>query len=140
MIQRATQRGGGRPYGVQALLLGVDGDEKWQLYSCDPTGLYRHFPKGRAAIGKYANPIAVELNEEDKSSCAKEALELCLASLVQTATKENVKLDLDSFEGLFLWTSEAGECQVAQIDPTFLDECYEAAQTKATLKESKASS
>jgi len=117
VLQRAAQRDGGRPYGVQALLVGLDKGD-FHLYTCDPTGRYHHYPKGQAIIGKHSEPIRKEITDNQYGTA--EALDACLASIVKACTKENVKIDLDMFEAILLWESEDGECQAAEIDPEFV--------------------
>ena len=49
-MQRATQSGGVRPYGVSVLVAGWDAAHGYQLYQVDPSGSY--YPWKATAIGK----------------------------------------------------------------------------------------
>lgn len=130
VLQRAAQRDGARPYGIQALLVGLD-EHGFQLYSCDPTGLYRHFSNGKTVIGKYGESIKKELGDRPADAAA--AFQACLKAIVHASKKENFKLDSHTLEGLLLSKSAAGECEVAQIDSDFLEKCYREIQEQEDI-------
>lgn len=127
ILQRAAQRDGGRPYGIQALLVGLDNDRTngggFQVYSCDPTGLSRHFPSGQAVIGRHAESIRKELSGSSPND-AKAALRICLQAILKASKDDNFAIRIDddahAWEALLLWKSASGDCEVAQIDPDFL--------------------
>jgi 20S proteasome alpha/beta subunit len=127
VLQRAAQRNGGRPYGIQALLVGLDINRAnsggFQLYSCDPTGLSRHFPSGQAVIGRHADSIRKELSGGSPND-AKTALRICVQAILKASKDDSfatrINDDAHTWEALLLWKSATGECEVAQIDSDFL--------------------
>lgn len=126
-LQGAAQRDGSRPYGIQALLVGLANDNEWRRFTCDPTGVYRHYPKGALAIiGKFSEAIQKEASEvlDKETGDAAGMLDACFKAIVQASKSENVKLENDTFEGLLLWKSKDGECEVAQIDPEYVAKRY----------------
>jgi 20S proteasome alpha/beta subunit len=120
-LTRATQRGGGRPFGVQALLVGLDSNPigKWQLFTCDPTGLHRHHSTGRAVIGKYAEAVAKELATGEVDS-PKDAIDLCITAILKAGQREHVQMDSDCYEAVLLWTDCKRDCKIAQLHPNLV--------------------
>ena len=131
ILQRAARRDGGRPFGIQSLLVGLDSKRGngsgFQIYTCDPTGLYRHFSSGQTAIGRHAEAIRKELSgsNPDDAACA---LRVCLQAMLKPSKDDNVAIEVDdgshALEGLMLWKSASGDCKVAQIDSEFLGQRF----------------
>mmetsp|Transcript_7929 Transcript_7929/g.12141 ORF Transcript_7929/g.12141 Transcript_7929/m.12141 type:complete len:280 (+) Transcript_7929:195-1034(+) len=124
ILKDATKQQGARPFGVEALIIGLDRDNEWQLYSCNPSGLYQHFPRGRSIIGKNKEKIWKEISKKDDIvdidpiGGLKLCLSAILASLESTAQSQ---YDDDIFEGLLLWKADSG-CCVSRIHPELLKE------------------
>ena len=86
MLQNACLSKGGRPYGVQCMLVGCDDidpkDGALCIYSMDPTGAWQSW--GRAtAIGKFGTDVRRVLAKKLKSSPIQE-LETALECLLET--------------------------------------------------------
>lgn len=128
MLQRAAQRDGGRPYGIHSLLVGLDDRHPtgFHLYSCDPTGLYRHATNGQTAIGRYSDWVRKELPDNKSSpDDAVSALRACLKAIVQAYQKHDVTLHSNShtLEGLLICKSAEGDCEVASLNYEFMEQC-----------------
>lgn len=125
MLKDATQQKGGRPFGIEALLIGINRDNEWQLYSCNPTGMYRHFPSGRAIIGKNHEQILKEIDKKDGDIIginSRDALKLCVSAILATSDRTAESQYNDNiFEGLLLWKTDT-DCYVSQIHPELLEE------------------
>jgi 20S proteasome alpha/beta subunit len=134
-IQQAARPQGGRPYGVQALIVGLDHQRKFQLYTVDPAGGWQHYGGGATAIGRGAPDIRSQLyktlkkhvtkpsSEEDCD--ASKALRIAITSLVGKDVKDNDG-DTDytnKLEALLVWKSDSGSCCVSRIDDSEVDAC-----------------
>ena len=127
ILQRAARLDGGRPYGIQSLMIGLDSNHGsgrgFQIYSCDPTGLYRYFSSGKAVIGRQAESIGKELSMSSPDD-AISALSVCLQAIVKASKDDNfatqIKDGSHAWEALLLWKSAAGDCEVGRIDSEFL--------------------
>jgi hypothetical protein len=97
LLQRETQREGARPFGIQGLWIGWDSPQRkdLQLYTCDPTGLYRHLPSGIAVIGRGStdlHPKIIERVTKETTACESDST---LATL-QTCIKVILHCSEDS--------------------------------------------
>lgn len=129
ILQRAAQRDGGRPYGIHSLFVGLDDHPKdgFHIYSCDPTGLYRHAANGQTAIGKYSDVVRKELPDGSRTpDDAASALRACLTAMVQAYQKHDVTLHSPShtLEGLLICKSADGDCEVASLSHEFLEQSF----------------
>jgi 20S proteasome alpha/beta subunit len=64
-LRVAALSDGGRPLGVQCLVVGCGGrtpHTTWNLHVVDPTGHWRHYGGGATAIGKHASLIRTKLH------------------------------------------------------------------------------
>mmetsp|Transcript_6837 Transcript_6837/g.9987 ORF Transcript_6837/g.9987 Transcript_6837/m.9987 type:complete len:278 (-) Transcript_6837:83-916(-) len=126
ILKDATKQKGGRPFGIEALLIGIDKDNEWQIYSCNPTGLYRHFSRGTSIIGRNHEQILKEIDKKGGVNIdmkSRDALKLCLSAMLASSdrTTESQYSD-DTFEGLFLWKSDTDCCYISRIHPELLEE------------------
>ena len=106
---------GGRPYGVQALVIGFSDKHKPTIYSLDPSGNWHHFGRG-AAIGKWAKPARVNLaksilgSKEDKEASPPKSLQEAIQKLINS-WKETCREQQHRFENdlepqiVLLWKS-----------------------------------
>mmetsp|Transcript_344 Transcript_344/g.534 ORF Transcript_344/g.534 Transcript_344/m.534 type:complete len:154 (+) Transcript_344:184-645(+) len=71
LVQRFTQRGGRRPFGISNLIAGFDADGTPNLYQTDPTG--SHTSWKALAIGRNAKSVREFLEENyEESNTAEE--------------------------------------------------------------------
>ncbi len=126
IFRRTAQREGSRPFGAQALMVGREASG-WQIYTVDPTGLWRHFGSGSTAIGRHADKVKEALKEaleEVPVLNAKLGLDMALSSIMKGVSKSNEKFDSDTYSGLLISMDENGCCQMSKITADSIDECY----------------
>jgi len=100
--QTFTQYGGARPFGIALLLVGVDLDNKKNLFITDVTGNYFSFKA--TAIGENDEKIKEMLRKEYKESLNTEAgIKLALNIFRKILGKG---FDIDRFEAVFIKTEE----------------------------------
>lgn len=137
-LQEATKWNGGRPFGVQGLVVGdqQQSRELLSLLTIDPSGGYRSWGTA-SAIGKAAEQVRKALHAavKDRHSppSASEALEIVLQACT-TVMHEVVgrSAEDDRYEAVIVWTSKGPQMCVATIDPTYVREL----QQKITKGES----
>lgn len=130
-VQRAARFQESRPYGVQALVVGLDTQGKIQLYTLDPLGGWQHYGGGATAIGRGAQDVRAQLYKElmnatttEDEKDASEALRIAITSLVGESINENDETDYsDKMEALLVSKSESGSCCVSRIDDSEVDAC-----------------
>eukprot|EP00980_Cylindrotheca_fusiformis_P023613 scaffold10671_cov131-Cylindrotheca_fusiformis.AAC.11 len=122
VLQQAAQAKGGRPFGVQALLVGVDDINPARglcIYSVDPSGSWQSWGSG-TAIGKYAPELRKEIARKQKNS--PENLESALSCLIgcwiNVCKSENINLQsTEDYEALVLHRNhETDECCLYSVD------------------------
>ena len=132
-LRDAAQYESGRPFAVQALMVGYAraSKEKLFLFTLDPSGGYRHW-ESATAIGKDASSVRKRLYEllsarENEATCsAKVALDVAVQALIE---KEPSSSNADDEDGLFIleallvWRGETtrGAISVATIDPRLVE-------------------
>ena len=66
-VRDATTHGGSRPYGIQGLMVGHDRENsksaKLEMFTVDPSGIFRHCVGGVAAIGKDAETVRSSMSK-----------------------------------------------------------------------------
>lgn len=128
-MQRAALEEGGRPFGVQALIVGLDKKDKMLLYTVDPTGGWQHYGGGATAIGRGAEEVRTQLYKAKKDAVssgdldAKAALRIAISSLVDKSIKDSGYKIADKLEALLVWKSENGSCRLARILDSEVDTC-----------------
>jgi len=131
VVQRAARSQGGRPFGVQALIVGLDVKGKFQLYTVDPTGGWLHYGGGATAVGRGAQDVRALLYTALKSAAStrdddsSEALRVAISSLIGKSLKDDDKNEdySSKLEALLVWKSETGSCCVSKIGDTEIDAC-----------------
>ena len=142
-VQDAAQYAGGRPYGLQALVVGQEEDSvsasaalpsrrrSLYVYTVDPSGSWRHWGSGCTAIGKNAEQVRSELYKElvDNKSFAlnpRSALQVAMKSLLQAMRAAYINIDSDSYEAVLFWVDPVtNRCRVASLDPREVQACRE---------------
>lgn len=99
VLQQAAQAKGGRPFGVQTLMVGgddVDPTRKMCVYSMDPSGSWQSWG-GATAIGKYAKQVrdALAKKRATPPSSLHQALEQMVECWMETCQQENVNLQAE---------------------------------------------
>jgi 20S proteasome alpha/beta subunit len=144
MLQDAVQYKEGRPFGVQALVVGLDRTQssssksRLNLFSLDPSGGFRHWGSA-TAIGRGAQQVRKHLyeslvvsskskKEDEVSSNGKKALEDALRACLTAMREASHNLDSDQYQAIFVWTEGDGQMRVATIDPDQVHECQQMLQ------------
>jgi 20S proteasome alpha/beta subunit len=139
LLQDAVQWKEGRPFGVQALVVGLDrtpSTTRLNLFSLDPSGGFRHWGSA-TAIGRGAQQVRKRLyeslvvsskNKEEAPSNGKKALEEALKACMTAMREASHNLDSDQYQALFVWTEKDGQMRVATIDPDQVHECQQMLQ------------
>ena len=128
-LQRAALEEGGRPYGVQALVVGLDKKDKMLLYTVDPTGGWQHYGGGATAVGRGAEEVRTKLYKARRDAVssvhlgAKAALKIAISSLVEKPIKDGGYNIADKLEALLIWKSEDGSCRLARILDSEVNSC-----------------
>jgi 20S proteasome alpha/beta subunit len=131
MLQRATESYGGRPFGVQALVVGQSSTEHMlQLYTVDPSGGFRHWGTG-TAIGRGASLVRKQLygilseHGTPHPANAADALQVALKASFLTMKETNTNVDNDSYQALLVWTDDRDRVCVGAIDDDDVRKCIE---------------
>jgi 20S proteasome subunit alpha 4 len=93
--QRATQRGGRRPYGISTLLVGHDRDGSPHLYQTDPTGNYSEWTAN--AIGRSSKTVTeyLEKHHTDPDTCTEEAaIRLTVSALLEVVESGQKNIEI----------------------------------------------
>jgi 20S proteasome alpha/beta subunit len=139
----------GRPYGVQALVVGavsaVSSNEKGKqqqplgIFTLDPSGGVRHWGCA-TAIGKEALEVRKQLHtalvdrSSSKSLTARTALQVGLSALVLHEKEQQEEMTILP-EAMIVWKEKQGSAIcVATIDPEIVEECQ--TEARSTLKSS----
>lgn len=103
-MQKYTQSGGVRPFGISTLIIGFDSDRVPKLYQTDPSGIYSAWKAN--AIGRSSKTVRefLELNYKEEMS-RDESVKLAIRALleiVQTGSKniEIVVMDVNGIANL----------------------------------------
>ena len=126
---------GGRPFGVQTLLLGgddIDKTKRFCLYTIDPSGSWQSWPWG-TAIGKFAKEVrsdlakAIEKQGSSSPDTLKGALDQIIRCWTDTCQKQNLKVDSkDDFQVLILRVaSNSKECKIYRMKQDDIQELVE---------------
>jgi 20S proteasome subunit alpha 4 len=94
-LQRATQRGGRRPYGISTLLVGHDRDGSPHLYQTDPTGNYSEWTAN--AIGRSSKTVTeyLEKHHTDPDTCTEEAaIRLTVSALLEVVESGQKNIEI----------------------------------------------
>jgi 20S proteasome alpha/beta subunit len=140
-VQEAGQWQGGRPFGIQALLIGKDytaeNAASLGLYTIDPSGSYRSW-RGGTAIGRNAKVAREKIYEYWKSSHRKlsssplSALFVGLRASVLSRKEESEAIErTDQYEALLIWLTK-DQLNVALIDPKHIAETRESVLSEST--------
>jgi proteasome alpha subunit len=111
--QLCTQSGGLRPFGVSALIIGID-ENGAVLYETDPAGIY--FRYKAKAIGDVEPEVEEILYTEYKDNMSiEEGFELAINALYKTLGKD---LNLERLDAAYIKTSDK---QFVKLNPDQLD-------------------
>ena len=132
---------GARPYGIQAMLIGLGPTEQqqqeqqqchWTICLCDATGTARYFRGGAVCIGRHAAAIQRELVRQTKARMADTGTSTAVSDVEQSIgmavaairkifkeAREKQGADHEDFEGLLVWKNK-GRLQTAPIDVDYL--------------------
>lgn len=121
-LQEAAKWDGGRPFGVQALLVGRQRSD-WTLLTLDPSGGYRSW--GRAtAIGRTAFSVRKHLHQQlrDREEVSPESALHMAINATREALRETTSspLDANDYEALLIWNTDTGLC-VGKIEAADID-------------------
>jgi 20S proteasome alpha/beta subunit len=123
VVQGAAQAKGGRPFGVQTLLVGgddIDASRGLCVYSMDPSGSWQSWG-GASAIGKYAKQVRQELAKK-RNEPAPETLEQALQRIVEcwieTCKHEDVNMKAEEdYQVLILEkNTNGGGCRLMMVN------------------------
>jgi 20S proteasome alpha/beta subunit len=138
-LQEAGQWQGGRPFGVQILMVGPD--PTLGIFTLDPGGGHRRW-RGAAAIGRNGKIIRDRLFEhwisqsstEEFPDDGVEALSSGLHASVLSRMEESEKLERsDTYEAMLVWQVKSEVC-AAQIDRAQIDDIRKSILEKNKLK------
>lgn len=138
-VQRAARSQGGRPYGVQALIVGIDSNGSFQLYTVDTTGGWQHYGGGATAVGRGAKEVRARLYKEmkngtltDNDGTVSEALRIAIVSLLGDSSKDDEKEKdvANKLEALLVWKSNHNSCCVRRIDDSVVKVCLKRMKDK----------
>jgi 20S proteasome alpha/beta subunit len=129
-LQNACQWQGGRPFGVQAILVGKDTfggiSTSLSIYTVDPSGGYRRWIGG-TAVGWHGNLIRKKMldyrhspNKKYNILDALSALTIGLQASIFSQNNESER-ESDQYEALLVWQANGNLC-VAMIDPSQIEE------------------
>ena len=140
-LQEAGQWQGGRPFGIQALIVGRDTvrepTSSLGIFTLDPSGGYRRW-RGGAAIGRNGKTIRDLLLEywmspKNMKECNDDGVEALFSGLqasVLARMGESEQLESsDTYEAVLIWQSKKDFC-VAQVDRAQIDEMRESILNK----------
>ncbi len=141
VLQEAGQWQGGRPFGIQALIVGrvtaMELASSLGIFTLDPSGGYRRW-RGGAAIGRNGKTIRDLLFEywmspKDVNECKDDGVEALFSGLqasVLARMGESEHLESsDMYEAVLIWQSKKDFC-VAQVDRAQMDEMRESILNK----------
>jgi 20S proteasome alpha/beta subunit len=138
LLHQATISKGGRPFGVQTILVGgsdIDRAKKFCLYTIDPSGSWQSWPWG-TSIGKFAKEVRTELAKklESPPSSLKEALEQIIESWIETCKEQNVNIKSEEdFQVLILRApTDSTTCKVYKMKRDDIDAMVKNAASLAT--------
>jgi 20S proteasome alpha/beta subunit len=126
----------GRPYGVQALVVGATTSKGKQLgiYTLDPSGGVRHWGCA-TAIGKEALEVRKQLykalGRSSKSLTARTSLQVALSALVRHEKQQEQEMAMP--EAMIIWKEKGSAIRVATIDPEIVEECRKEALSTLEL-------
>jgi 20S proteasome alpha/beta subunit len=141
-VRGAAKWEGGRPYGLQALLVTSNTNHDPSVFTVDPSGAWRHWGSGCTCIGRNAEDIRQELydqlkeTEEPANLNPLLALKVALKSLLKATHAASVNQENDDYDAILMWVdpSDCSQCRVASIDPDTTkacrDEIWEMISTK----------
>lgn len=95
LLQKATQQGGRRPFGISTLLVGHDVDGTPHLWQTDPTGTCSEWTAN--AIGRSTKTVTEYLEKHHTSpeTCTEqEAIRLCVSALLEVVESGGKNIEL----------------------------------------------
>jgi 20S proteasome alpha/beta subunit len=125
LLQEAASYQGGRPYGIQSLIIGRS-NRRLMLYTLDPSGGYRQWGTA-TAIGRHAQSIRQQLSKalsEGPPTSGPVALEIALRASLQALRDELVNTGADHYQALLVWEADGHMC-VGTIDPQQVRDCQQ---------------
>jgi 20S proteasome alpha/beta subunit len=144
-LQEAGQWQGGRPFGVQILMVGLDRimeqSTSLGIFTLDPSGVYRRW-RGAAAVGHNGKIIRDRLfkywfsqnSAREFHDDGVEALYSGLHASVLSRIDESVNLERsDIYEALLVWQVKNELC-IAQIDRTQINDLRESILNNSNAK------
>lgn len=150
MLQAAVQGQGGRPYGVQALIVGQDTAATGtagcalNVFTTDPSGGYRHWGSA-TAIGRGAAQVRkhlyVSVSKEIPAS-AKDALCAAMRASIKAGREAEVNVAADEFCAIVVQSAKGSSStlRVATIDPEQVQELQEMLLKEKQVPEAKSTS
>ena len=130
VLQHAAQSKGGRPFGVQMLLVGTDdidaADRKLCVYTIDPSGSWQSWVGGATAIGKYAKQVRQQLAKSLHASkpdeaTASSATTAAAAATTTTTTSSSSAKDSDDNTALRRALERVVECWIETCQQEHVD-------------------
>jgi len=132
LLQEAAQNRGGRPYGIQSLIVGRSSTRSsLHLYSLDPSGGFRHWGSA-TAIGRNAQTVRKQLHKaisNEMPSSGGKGLETALRSSLDAMREAFVNVESDYYEALVVWQDDGQLC-VGVIDPEQVQDCLKTLQNE----------
>ena len=152
MMIDAAMSDGGRPWGVQLLVVGqsaLSRDQLLDIYTIDPSGGWRHRHGTIAAIGRGAERIAA--STEDLTKCRfksngwRRALDVAMNAAVDTfeRNEDASNIDISSDPGRYSAVVIFGKrttSRCAAVCPDVIEECYKRIIFPDRLEEQQADS
>lgn len=145
-VQEAGQWQGGRPFGIQALVIGKDYTgttgtaASLGIYTLDPSGSYRAW-NGGTAIGRNAKGVREQIYEFWKSPHRKRSntpqsalFDGLRASILLRVEESDTIEQTDHYEALLIWLTK-DQLNVALIDPKHIAGTRESVLLESTVDE-----
>jgi 20S proteasome alpha/beta subunit len=137
-VRQVTTFRYGRPYGLQALLVGKQQQQQQQqqgqqlqVYTVDPSGAWRCWGSGCTAIGRTAETVRRHLYEGLVATTStptklhpQVALEVALKACLEASQAASSNQDNDLYDAVLFWVDEAnGQCHVGKVDHDAVTAC-----------------
>ena len=136
-MQRYTQSGGVRPFGISTLIIGFDANDNTpRLFQTEPSGIY--YAWKACAIGRSAKTVREFLEKNFKDAMSKdETIKLAIKSLLEVV-QTGAKSESDGI--FYLWISFTDSCSLTDIEIAIMEghgqvRNLELAEIEAVVKE-----
>ena len=126
-LREAGESEGSRPYGVQALLVGLSSQKELSMYTFDPSGGYRHWCAatviGRGSIEK--RKLLADLLQKGPVLDGAQALSIAARCLVGEEPGQTIPQIQKNVDGVLIKMQDDGRMRAYQIDGKDIIDCYE---------------